>query len=553
VETRAAIAGGETLMPGHDYLLETQIGPAVASSAVTNAWRNSFPENLIDEDAPTLDVVVHSAEFGISAQRHPLVLPPNGATETLTIGVRTPDHEGNASIRILVYHRNNCLMSQLLRAYVGGKGRGYQVIIDYVLTADSSQLDALNPQALAMHCAVGADGSFRLAVHGDDHDMFTAPLREDRIREAANMARYAMLDVHFGIEDGPSRYDGENSRSPAECCEDLSLLASRGWTLYQNAIGDADRRAEFRQLLRTTSRVEGRAASIQIAIAGAEVVAFPWQLVYDIPITSQATSLTVCPALAAWMSGGRVEIPSVCPLDHPRNTLCPFGFWGYAYELATPLSATGGSQALVVRRAPARRTTALAAISEELDGDLSAQHLVRLKERVAVFESRDADSLEQMLRLMPDLVYFYCHGKREPIRGASGQRPLLEIGTSDRIAPEDVLAWADGWPPIRWTDPRPLVVMNGCHTSELTPELLTDFVSAFGDLDASGAIGTEIALTQPIAGEAFEWLLAALLDGHGVAAAVRRMRWRLLRKGNVMGLAYTPYCYGGLRLRAAEE
>jgi len=80
--------------------------------------------------------------------------------------------------------------------------------------------------------------------------------------------------------------------------------------------------------------------------------------------------------------------------------------------------------------------------------------------------------------------------------------------------------------------------------------MLTDFVTTFGEANASGAIGTEIALTQPVASEATEWLLAAFIEGLSVASAVRQMRWELMKKGNLMGLAYTPNCYGALRLRS---
>jgi hypothetical protein len=152
----------------------------------------------------------------------------------------------------------------------------------------------------------------------------------------------------------------------------------------------------------------------------------------------------------------------------------------------------------------------------------------------------------------PDVVYFYCHGKREDIPGGY-PRPLLEIGSDELIAPEDIAAWAEDWPTGTWLDPRPLIFMNGCHTSELTPDLLTDFVTTFGEVNAAGSIGTEVALTQLVAGEAAELIFAAFNGPNNVAAAVRVMRWNLLRKGNAMGLNYTPYCYGGLTLTSPPQ
>ena len=66
---------------------------------------------------------------------------------------------------------------------------------------------------------------------------------------------------------------------------------------------------------------------------------------------------------------------------------------------------------------------------------------------------------------------------------------------------------------------------------------------AFVAAGASGVIGTEVAISQPVAGEAAQELLAALrLDDASVGSALQHMRRALVAKGNVMGLAYNAYC-----------
>jgi hypothetical protein len=40
-----------------------------------------------------------------------------------------------------------------------------------------------------------------------------------------------------------------------------------------------------------------------------------------------------------------------------------------------------------------------------------------------------------------------------------------------------------------------------------------------------------------------------LVSGASVGAALRTLRWEMLGRGNVMGLAYTLYCVAALRLR----
>jgi hypothetical protein len=95
-----------------------------------------------------------------------------------------------------------------------------------------------------------------------------------------------------------------------------------------------------------------------------------------------------------------------------------------------------------------------------------------------------------------------------------------------------------------------LVILNGCHTTQLTPLSPVNFVDTFAAARAGGVIGTEIALAQGTASEAIELFLDGFAgdDGVGVGEAVRRMRLALLSKGNLLGLGYTAYCSADLRL-----
>src|SRR5690606_3321506 len=97
------------------------------------------------------------------------------------------------------------------------------------------------------------------------------------------------------------------------------------------------------------------------------------------------------------------------------------------------------------------------------------------------------------------------------------------------------------------------VVINGCHTVDMLTESLNNLVRAFtGDASASGVVGTEIAVETHVAAWAMELFLTALRD-RSVGEALRITRWTMLGRGNLMGLAYTPYCLANLRLRAGGE
>jgi hypothetical protein len=156
--------------------------------------------------------------------------------------------------------------------------------------------------------------------------------------------------------------------------------------------------------------------------------------------------------------------------------------------------------------------------------------------------------LERELATDLDVVYLYCHcGWTDPaaIRSAD---PYLQF--ADRVGPQQIDAWIRTAPRGPWwTNRHPLVVINGCHTVERVSGSLADFVRAFTDwAGAAGVVGTEIKIDQAVAGWAMEIFLKAVRT-RTVGAAIRTMRWQMLQRGNVMGLAYTPYCLADLSLR----
>jgi CHAT domain-containing protein len=166
----------------------------------------------------------------------------------------------------------------------------------------------------------------------------------------------------------------------------------------------------------------------------------------------------------------------------------------------------------------------------------------------------DVGGMREAVRDGADLLYFLCHGRRMPGAGSAEPAMALDLGRGGRITAQDVAQWASLVPRVRWTDRRPLVVLNGCHTGERLPETLTDFASAFVEsTGAAGVLATEVAMERRLACYLMDVFVAAWGEGRGVGAALRSMRWEMLRRGNVMGLAYSPYCDADLRLPRSER
>jgi hypothetical protein len=242
--------------------------------------------------------------------------------------------------------------------------------------------------------------------------------------------------------------------------------------------------------------------------------------------------------------------PERCPAEdqhRAKNTLCPFGFWGVRHAVEHPPSTAPG---WVPRDVRARAQPGMVVVrSLALDKALAERHLATVKEVLGDFTVKTVASRDDACTALADeveLVEFYCHG-----RGDKTQQ-WLEVGKDERIYPSQITTWQlSDWAGRKrhWEETAPLVLLNGCHTAELTPQSPVSFVEALTNAHASGVVGTEITLEQPFANEAAESMLRHLASGQvGLGEAMRRMRHDFLARGNLLGLAYTAYCSADLRL-----
>jgi hypothetical protein len=185
----------------------------------------------------------------------------------------------------------------------------------------------------------------------------------------------------------------------------------------------------------------------------------------------------------------------------------------------------------------------------QLDQSAIAKHLHNLQGLMPFSPPDEADDWNKVCNMLlaPEIAYFLCHGEYD----ATKVEPYLGIGLRDaspahRVYPNELLAWARTPPRKQWWDRRPLIFINGCHTSALMPNDILSFVETFGILGASGVIGTEISIRLPVATEIGESLLRKIAKGASVGEAMYQVRWEMANKGNLLGLAYTPYCLADL-------
>jgi hypothetical protein len=567
------------------YYLRINIGPLSQDTAVLKP--RPFPVKYLPpaENGYWLEAVVVSDDFELERHRYSVFLPVKGASwvcgcsketshtcdaktrdEYVYIWAKPKKARSEAQMRIGIYYQNNLIQSQLLTAVVGQveqERKGYSSTIDYTLTASLNNLASFAPRALNILTNENDDGTHRIVINGALDDAVTFNLSEGKVSNAIGAVRQKLLDLHVRVFGGhlgselqyENLYDNNNAKSRDDFVADLRALAPCGKLLWDTLL--TEHQPEQRRKVRTELLRDP--ATIQVSRIRWSSFVFPWGAVYDIPLESDPTLHRTCRLLDEWNQASTLinAVQPDCPYreSHQKNTICPFGFWGFRHIIEQPPSMPSGLNLQKTINVANRPMEFLAALSLDLDQSLTDSHLKALGTKLAkimnVLPYRSRKEIETALsKPKLEIVYFYCHGERQPVAGSNAPVPFLEIGDREQLTTGDLITWSDSdWDTEHWRHTSPLVFINGCHTAELTPQVLVNFVDTFVGVKAAGVIGTEIMLHQRVANEAAQIFFDHFKNPKcSVGRALQQMRRSLLLKGNLLGLAYTPYCSTDLKL-----
>ncbi|WP_316742920.1 CHAT domain-containing protein [Streptomyces sp. MK7] len=595
---------------GAHYHLRLDIGDLGRDSLLRDSARPLPDDALPHRDdggrGDWLQITVLSEDFLVPDRRHAMFLPLDGHAYVCPCPpggrhVCRPEHRGRyvwipvtapdgprseASLRVTVAYRGNLLQSATVVARVaerehsaGGSLRGE---VDFTLTSGFLGLEDLPSRDAAIRVSRGYDGALVVDVDGGDRPVSTFWLTEAQIEGALARARTVLTDVHATRAVPPEkpgdtaippldRLGPDNTKNPEEFRDDLWRLAAVGWDLLHLLAPVPAQRAALRDRLREP-------ATIQICRQQGQPLMFPWALVYDIPVDTGDSPVYCESGLEQARHGDGAG--RACPdsVRHTRNTVCPYGFWGFRHAIEQPTSRKDrGTLPLWAGRGLGAPHMTVGRALTLPRADLTERHLLSLRQQFGAANVRDCDSreslLDELFRAGQDCVYFYCHGRRQKDAADRTGATELEIGDGERVRPADISArmtettgttetpgttgttgttettgatGTKGW--RDWEENAPLVFLNGCHTTDDTPGTWLTFVDVFSSLGASGVIGTEISVGQNFAGEVAQSFWRHFLAGLTVGESLHRVRAELLGKGNLLGLAYTAYCCADLRL-----
>lgn len=488
------------------------------------------------------------------------VASPAGADEALLdrrlfFPVQTPAQPGTYRLRCGIYYQQTLVQSRLITMQVAaqpiaGADPALLSRVDYTLskTLDGRHLTGMGQTRLSLMLNDNGNGTHGFRFFGQNEFKNDATLSEGELKTLIEMARAALRRAAWGDEseyDGSQTYRYDGIRDMEQLREDLVRFAQRGYRFYADLVrqfaGSAD--------LFTLADLMLTPGQLQLASKRSARLVVPLAMFYDYPFDDGLSldDYSLCRTFTQALESNQplADTPCFqgqCPNHGEDRIVCPSGFWGFRHSLGLPVSLDAAPDAPTKISLPGKPGLAVNVSTDPnfIERPKHEQALRKMGVNWEYADTRDG-SLTLLKQTKSQVVYFYCHG------GLANGLPFLSVGPKggDRITGSNLLNKR-----IRWQNPRPLVVINGCHTTALSPEAALDLVTAFvGISQAAGVIGTEITIFEPIArnfAEAFFQLF--LVQRQTVGEAVRGARLKLLQDWNPLGLVYIPFVLPGLQL-----
>jgi hypothetical protein len=511
-----------------------------------------------------LDLTADVAELTLDKRGSVTVSRPAGVPRSLPAAirkrrlffpVRTPARAGRYRLRCNIYCQGVLVQSRLVRARVMRTPRqsphAVRTRLEYSLSRAirPAQLRALPPHKLSL-ILNGDDGTHQLRVFGTEGEVRvkTDPSFDStELTDLINSARGALRQVAWGDVDewrqGKQFRYGGGARADLKLLRlDLARLAIEGYNIYRAITRNL--RASETLKEETFADLMAEPGYVQLASQDGRTLV-PLSLVYDyapFDDTGDLADYELCDVFVRALEQ-RTPIEELscldgrCPHRGEDLVVCPSGFWGFRHYLGFPLSAT-----LDVPPVLGARGSRSIIFGSATELDQVAAHEEALRAFSTDFAS--GHSRHELLRVLREtpaqIVYLYCHG------GLQRTKPFLLVG----VGKDGPLTPAYLYRRINWQEWRPLVMINGCHTTAVRPDQAFELVSAFvEDANAAGVIGTEITVVESLARSFGEEFVRRFTSEHEtVGAAIRNTRLTLLERGNPLGLIYVPFALAGLAI-----
>ena len=177
-------------------------------------------------------------------------------------------------------------------------------------------------------------------------------------------------------------------------------------------------------------------------------------------------------------------------------------------------------------------------------------------ERVSGARVTIKETKKQVLELLEDsfspnqIIYFYCHASSKSLsKGPGGS--YLEMTGGERLTLDDLGLLASNETKLAAA---PLIFINACESTKLSPLFYDGFVPYFMAKGARGVIGSEGDVPALFAAKWAELFFKSFISGEPLGELLLNLRRKFLFEShNILGLLYSLYCDGDTRIVGLES
>jgi hypothetical protein len=551
-----AVESNCSLKAGGRYQVTVHVGTKMPGSLVqqTPPRIDALLPSTRKSQGHLLDIVVQQKDFNLlSEPQQTVFLPTFGASRQVRFAVRAPLKPGPASLRVLIYFRNQLLQTFLLRTRVtkSEQRKGLhttRVRLEFSRSARLANLERFTPRALSIAVNNNFNGTHDINVKGKE--AVTCQLGEAGYRDAMDKIRQVLeaATIVKGTEEDQVVYESVESGSPAspQAAETLRQLANEGHEIFNSFFrkipnpsekGDPDLPADVRALR------DGRGATIQIARLN-EGAVLPWAMLYDFELPEDQRG-DVCLGLVNKADG----TVTLCDHGARSRAYCINGFWGVRHIVEEVIKKSGADDAVLSIPKPKDAEPMCVAMDVSVAG--VPEFHTELKNNLgndSVAGPLDAKQLVQLLwqepPKRPTVLVVLGHLNTSPI-AAAGEPPIDRIQVAEhswlthaRISDEFNHAAK------HWEQPRPLVLLMACTAAATTESKLNDFVLALNAAGAGAIVGPECSVFPDLACSFAKFLTLRMWtpDDMGkhvsLGKAMNEYRVQTLQSGNPLAFVF---------------
>ena len=178
---------------------------------------------------------------------------------------------------------------------------------------------------------------------------------------------------------------------------------------------------------------------------------WPWAMIYDLRVESDVKRVCLDFGRYSKEKNAYRLCTNNCPHrdsvtgEHDATWVCPYGFWGFKHIIAATQHGNDDDLSTTIEIKDKEKPGFEMPVESSLV-EHAGEHLKEMEKRhFATLDSRAKirDTFKRAPE--PTVLYFFCHGIREPGETKSTKGTYLVVGNNEKLPRGDLHVWTTRW------------------------------------------------------------------------------------------------------------